>query len=148
MKRLTTTILALAFAATAATADDGKRLFAQNCASCHVTHQPQSREERMNLTAPPAAGVMWHIKQDFPSKAKALAFIVDYAKHPDAKKAICPSIRRFGVMPSGLASHLSDDQLRLIAEYWYDNYPPADYRHPKMKGMGCGHGMGGGMGMR
>ena len=76
----------------------------------------------MNLQAPPAAGVMWHIKQDFPSKEKALAFIVDYAKHPDAKKAICPSIRRFGVMPD-VASHLSDEQLRLIAEYWYDNYP-------------------------
>jgi len=88
---------------------------------------------------------MWHIKQDFDTKANAIDFIVDYAKHPDAKKAICPSIRRFGVMPSGLASHLSDDQLRLIAEYWYDNYPPADYRHPK--GMGMGRGMGGGMGM-
>ena len=146
MKRILTTALLCAAAAATLFADDGKSLFAQNCASCHITHQPQSREERMNLQAPLAAGVMWHIKQDFPSKEKALAFIVDYAKHPDAKKAICPSIRRFGVMPD-VASHLSDEQLRLIAEYWYDNYPPADYHHPQGMGMGRGRGMGmGGMG--
>ena len=137
LKRIIT-VAALVTASHLFAADDGKSLFEQNCAACHITHQPQSREERMKLQAPPAAGVMWHIKQDFPAKERALAFIVDYAKHPDAKKAICPSIRRYGVMPD-VAGHLSDAQLRLIAEYWYDNYPPASYRHPK--GMGMGRGM-------
>jgi mono/diheme cytochrome c family protein len=113
MKRIIM-VAALVAASHLFAADDGKSLFEQNCAACHITHQPQSREDRMKLQAPPAAGVMWHIKQDFPTKERALAFIVDYAKHPDAKKAICPSIRRFGVMPD-VASHLSDAQLRLIA---------------------------------
>jgi len=146
--KLFTATLTLTLAASAF-AQDGKTLFEQRCTACHITHQPQSRQERMELKAPPAAGVMWHMKQAFASKEKAVDFIVAYAKHPDAQKALCPSIRRFGVMPEGMAAGLSDEELKAIAEYWYDNFPPATYKHPKGMGRGKGHGRGmmGGMGM-
>jgi mono/diheme cytochrome c family protein len=136
-------IMGLLAASSLWAAPDGKALFEQNCAACHITRQPQTQEERMALKAPPAAGVMWHIKEAFPNKEKAIAFAVSYAKHPDADKAICPSIRRFGVMPD-VAGGLSDKELEAIVTYWYDHFPPASYQHPK--GMGRGMGRGGMMG--
>ncbi len=108
----------------------GKELFEANCMACHATKKPQNKKD---MTAPAIMGVMYHVKQRYPNKADAVRFIVDYVKNPSPQKALCPSVKRFGLMPK---LDLDDKTLTKIAEYIYDNYPPQGFKHPKGKGMG------------
>ena len=108
----------------------GKELFERHCAMCHVTSKPKDRSK---LIAPPIMGVMWHVKERYPNKADAVRFIVDYVRNPSHSKALCPSVKRFGLMPP---LHLPEKDLEMIASYLYDNFPPQGFKHPKMgKGM-------------
>ncbi|NPA83487.1 MAG: cytochrome c [Epsilonproteobacteria bacterium] len=106
---------------------DGKFLFQQNCAVCHTTSRPK---DPAKLVAPPIMGVMWHVKQRYPTKEEAIRFIVDYVQNPSHTKALCPSVRRFGLMPP--IRHLSQEELEAIASYIFDTYPPRGFRHPPM----------------
>ncbi len=110
-----------------------KSLFERNCAVCHITTKPKDRSK---LVAPPIAGVMWHVKQHYPNRAEAIRFIVDYVQNPSHAKALCPSVKRFGLMPP---LKLPKEDLEAIAAYIYDNYPPRGFKHrPMGKGMGKG----------
>ena len=117
-------------------AADGKALFKQKCTVCHITTKPTPKQ-RSQMVAPPAPGVMFHVKKKYPNKADAVAFIVDYAHNPSKEKALCPSIRRFGVMPSQKGA-VTKDELKTIASYMFDTFPPAGFKHPKGMGMGMG----------
>jgi hypothetical protein len=77
-------------------------------------------------------GVMRHVKIEYPNKKEAINFIVDYTLNPTKEKAICVNkkIEKFGLMPSQKKS-VTKEELSLIAEYIYDNYPPVGF-----KGMG------------
>ncbi len=110
----------------AADLERGKELFERYCVSCHSTTRPKDRSK---MVAPAISGVMFHIKERFKNRDEAVAFIVDYVRHPSRDKALCPSVRRFGVMP---ALNLPEDELRAIAEYLWETYPPAGFQHPKM----------------
>jgi mono/diheme cytochrome c family protein len=110
----------------AADLERGKELFERYCVSCHTTTRPKDRSK---MVAPAISGVMFHTKERFKNKDQAVAFIVDYVRHPSRDKALCPSVRRFGVMP---ALNLPEDELRAIAEYLWETYPPAGFQHPKM----------------
>jgi len=125
-------ILSMAVLVAAATASEGERLFDEKCAMCHIKQKP-TPEMRGQLVAPPAMGVMFHVKDAFGEDRKAaIAFVKDYVIHPDAAKAKClpQSLNRFGVMPSqqGL---VSDAELHEIADYMYDNFPPSGFMHGK-----------------
>ena len=115
-------------------AADGKALFEQKCAFCHITTKP-TPQQRSQMAAPPAPGVMFHVKEKYPNKSDAVAFIVDYAHNPSKEKALCPSIKRFGIMPS-LKGAVTKEELKAIASYMFDTFPPAGYKHPKGMGMG------------
>ncbi|SFP18899.1 c-type cytochrome [Hydrogenimonas thermophila] len=117
-------------------AADGKTLFEQKCAFCHMTTKP-TPQQRSQMVAPPAAGVMFHVKDRYPNKADAVNFIVDYAHNPSKEKALCPSIRRFGLMPSQKGA-VTKDELKAIASYMFDTFPPSGFKHPKGMGMGMG----------
>lgn len=110
-------------------AQNGEALFDAKCNGCHIKTRP-TQEMKRTLAAPPAMGVMFHVKQAYESKEEAIAFIKDYALNPDVAKAEClpQSIKRFGVMPSqkGL---VSDDELSKIAEYLYENFPTKAFAH-------------------
>ncbi len=111
---------------------DGKKLFEEKCMSCHIASMP-SMQQKKNMVAPPIMGVMFHVKENYSNKEDAVNFIVDYVMNPSLKKAVCMprSIKRFGLMPS-MKGIVSKDELKAIAEYIYDNYPPKDFKHPKM----------------
>ena len=109
----------------AADLERGKALFERHCVSCHSTTRPKDRSK---MVAPPISGVMFHIKERFKNRDEAIAFIVDYIPHPTREKAICPSVRRFGLMP---AMNLPKEDLEAIAEHLWENYPPAGFVHPK-----------------
>lgn len=132
MKKITLALLALV-AGTALFAHDGEALFDEKCAVCHIKTRP-TPETRSSLVAPPIMGVMMHVKEAFPGNREgALAFIKAYVVNPSAEKAVCPSIRRFGMMPS-LKGAVTDAELDAIAGYVYAVYPPKDF-HP-----GCENG--------
>jgi len=104
-----------------------KALFDIYCKSCHITTKPVNKN---SLKAPPIMGVMFHVKEVYPNKKEAIKFIVDYVKAPSFEKALCSSVKRFGLMP---AINISDRKLKKIAKYIYENFPPKGFKHPQNK---------------
>ena len=131
MKKYAAALLGAIFIFTAALwAGEGERLFDEKCLMCHIKERP-TPEIRPQLVAPPAMGVMFHVKSAFgDDRAAALAFIKEYVVNPDAAKAKCmpQSLSRFGVMPSQKGS-VTEAELELICDYLYDNFPPAGFGH-------------------
>jgi len=124
----------------------GKTLFYQKCNVCHIDTRP-TKEQAPYLLAPPIMGVMHHVKAHFKSentkadRENAIAFIMDYVHNPDKSKSVCDehAIKEFGLMPT-LKSAVSQEEIRLIANYLYDNFPPKNMNHDKMaKDMHEGH---------
>ncbi len=124
-------LLGAIFSTEALCGQDGAALFEQKCAMCHQTSRPQ---DRSTLVAPPVMGVMRHVKMHYPKKEDAVDFIAEYALHPQKSKAVCmpQKIVRFGLMPSQ-KGNVTDAQLRTIAAWMYDNFPPQGFQ-----GMGAG----------
>ena len=130
----------------AAVQDKGKTLFYQKCNVCHIDSRP-TKEQAPYLLAPPVMGIMHHVKEgikaDNPKekREKAIAFIMDYVHYPDQSKSLCEehAIKKFGLMPS-LKSAVTQEEIRLIANYLYDNFPSKGINHDKMeKDMHDGH---------
>jgi len=103
-----------------ATENSGESLFKAKCTSCHVMTRPS---DISTLVAPPAMGVMRHVKMKYGTKDDAVKFIVDYALNPLESKAVCESdkIKRFGLMPSQ-KGNVSKEELITIASWMYDNF--------------------------
>ena len=103
-------------------------LFEKRCNICHMTTMPTDAEFK-TLVAPAIMGVMRHIKMEFGNKKEAVDFIVDYTLNPSKDKAICMprKLKKFGLMPSQ-KENVTKEELRAIAEYIYDTYPPANFR--------------------
>jgi cytochrome c len=93
---------------------------------CHIKSMPKDKSK---LIAPPLMGVMRHVKMAYPTKKSAVDFIVDYVQNPSKSKAICmpQKLARFGVMPSQ-KGNITPENLRKVASWMYDNYPPANFR--------------------
>lgn len=108
--------------------ENAKALFENKCTSCHMTTMPTDAEFK-TLVAPAIMGVMRHVKMQFKNKEEAVAFIVDYVLKPRLDKAVCmpKKIKRFGLMPSQ-KGNVSKKELKTIANYIYDTYPPANFR--------------------
>ena len=97
-------------------ASDGAELFEQKCASCHTINKPA---DTSTMLAPPLRGLMYHMSESFDNKEDIIKHINSFVMNPTKEKAICRSVRRFGVMPSqkGL---LTDKELDTIAK-WMTN---------------------------
>ena len=117
------TILFLMFVCSFLEAQSGAELFEQKCASCHITAHP-SQVDKSQLIAPPAFGVVKHVKEAFNgNKEETIRFIKEYALHPSMEKAKCrpQAIKRFGLMPSQ-KDLVSEQELELIANYMLDTF--------------------------
>ncbi len=112
----------------------GKALFESKCTMCHLTTKP-TEEQMKTIVAPAIMGVMRHVKMEYPNKKEAVDFMVDFIHNPTKEKAICmdKKIEKFGLMPSQKGI-VTKEELTLISEYIFDNYPPANFR-----GMGRGN---------
>lgn len=116
---------------------DGETLFKAKCSACHVTSKP---EDMSTLIAPPMMGVMMHVKNDIEGKNEAekrenaINFIVDYVQYPSEEKSMfgAYAIERFNVMPSQ-KENVTEEELTLIANYLYDNFPSKGMGQGKMK---------------
>ena len=134
---------------------DGKQLFTNKCAVCHNLSQPADESK---VVAPPARGVMFHMTEALGSQEKVKAHIKDFVLEPSKEKAICKSVRRFGVMPSQKGV-VSKEELSVIADWMVEHLAMGKSEHQKMerkhqghgkgmhRGMGQGHGMHRGHGM-
>ena len=97
--------------------DKGEELFTQKCAVCHVMQRVQSKAD---MVAPPAKGLMFHMSEDIGSDEKILAHIKSFTINPTKDKAICRSVRRFGLMPSQ-RENITDEELDIVAHWMVDN---------------------------
>lgn len=99
----------------------GEDLFNVKCLACHIKTKPN---DPSTLVAPPLMGVMRHTKMEYNTKEEAVAFITQYVLNPQRDKAVCmpKTIERFGLMPSQKGI-VSEDELKYIASWMYDNYP-------------------------
>ncbi len=131
---LLSALLALGTLAVQAGEMSGEELFKNKCGSCHMTTRPA---DMSTLVAPPIPGVALHVKNAFPKKQDAVAFIESYALHPSRDRSLCmpAKIKRFGLMPSQ-QGNVTPEELKKIAEYIVDNYPNADFvrMHQRLEG--------------
>ena len=112
-------------------ASSAETLFDAKCAVCHVKVRS---DDKSTLVAPPANGVMRHVKMNYESKESAVAFMLSYVLDPKRDTAVCKpkSIQRFGLMPSQKGA-VSEAELKVISEWMYDNFPQAGAMHKEGK---------------
>ena len=107
----------LAFTTASFAQEKGEALFVEKCAVCHVMQIP---EDRSAMVGPPAKGIMFHMSEAFSSKEKIKAHIEDFVLNPTMEKAICNSVKRFGLMPSQKGV-ISEDELKIVSQWMIDN---------------------------
>jgi len=75
---------------------------------------------------------MMHVKEKFPAKKDAVAFMVDYIMKPDPEKALCASMDKFGLMPS-MKEVVSVDEAKAISEMMFDKFPHTEFEKKENK---------------
>jgi len=120
---------------------------------CYICHNPEASESTM--IAPPMIAVKKHYISVETTKEEFTAALVNWINDPQQEKSKMPgALRKFGIMP--YQPH-SEETIRDIADYMYDNEIPQpawfeehfQKGHGKGmmgKGMGKGKGKGKGMG--
>ena len=137
-------VAAIAAMSASAAESKGEALFKANCASCHNLTQP---EDESKMVAPLAQGVMFHLAEAFKSEEEIKKHIQTFVVDPSEEKAICRSVRRFGVMPS-LKGAVSAEDLKVISEWMVTHLATDKDAHEKMEqGMHKGQGKHRGQGM-
>ncbi|MEA1892218.1 MAG: c-type cytochrome [Campylobacterota bacterium] len=131
-KILITASLLLSVDSTLLASSNGEELFIQKCAICHSMKRPQ---DKSTMTAPPAKGIMFHMSEDIGSDEKILAHIKSFTLNPTKDKAICRSVRRFGLMPSQ-KENITPEELNTVAHWMIDNLKmtPQEYERRKNRG--------------
>ncbi len=96
-----------------------EKLFDTKCASCHVKIKPA---DFSTLIAPPAMGIVKHVKMNYNNRDEAIDFITSFALDPQESKAVCmpKTIKKFGLMPSQ-KDNVTKAELDQIAAWMYDN---------------------------
>lgn len=110
--------------------DNSKELFIQKCAVCHVLKMPQDRSQ---MIAPPARGIMFHMSEAFSDNTAIKKHITDFTMNPTEEKAICNSINRFGLMPSQ-KDLVTPSELEVIADWMIVNLKMSEEEHNKQQG--------------
>jgi len=129
-------ILMLSLVATALFANNAKELFMKKCAACHVMERSADKSD---MIAPPAKGIMFHMGEEIGSDEKILAHIKSFTMNPTKEKAICRSVRRFGLMPSQ-KENITQEELDIVAKWMISNLKMTEqeYKNRKRKGKGGG----------
>ena len=120
--------------ATALFANNAEELFMNKCAVCHIMQRPTDKSQ---MIAPPAKGIMFHMSEAIGSDEKILAHIKSFTLNPTKEKAICPSVRRFGLMPSQ-KENITEEELDIVAKWMIENLKmtPQEYKNKNSRGRG------------
>ena len=112
-----------------ASANDGKELYGQLCASCHAA-------ESNPKVAPPIFAVVDHVRQAYPKREDFISRIIEWVDEPETEVALMPgAIRKFNLMPK---LGYSQRDVEEIAEYLFDKDTvlSKEYIEHKKKGHG------------
>lgn len=120
----------------------GETLYLAHCASCHWMETPPEAEDADVVVdavrvAPPMHGVMRHMLEGIPGdeqnpqRESVIDFIISYSTNPSPETALCSgnAIERFGMMPPQ-GELVTPEELRLIAEYLFDDVVPMEPHEP------------------
>ena len=107
---------------------DAAEIFHAKCQLCHTTRQV-TPSEREKLLGPPVEEVMLKVKEKYPIREDAVRFIADYVRAPSIDKALCPSLDRYGLMPS-MEKTLTKAEAEAVAEMLFDTYPRGTVKKP------------------
>jgi len=110
---------------------DAQKRFKQSCVVCH-TDKLIDPNNKSNLIGPPADEVLTHVKEKFDNKKDAVAFMVDYIMKPDADKALCASMDKFGLMPS-MEGVVTPEEAKAIVAMMYDTFPRSEFAQKDKK---------------
>lgn len=121
--------LAISFNNSLLATDNGEELFKNKCGICHPMTRPADRSQ---MIAPPAKGLMFHMSEELESDEKILAHINSFVINPSKEKAICRSVKRFGLMPSQKGI-ITNEELDIVAKWMVDNLKMSkqDYQNRK-----------------
>jgi mono/diheme cytochrome c family protein len=109
-------LLSLSILAISLFASEGQKLFEQKCTACHNITPPSTMSERQNIVAPPIGNVLYHLDMEFKTADAIKKHIVEFTLNPTKEKAICNSVKRFGLMPSQKES-VTKAELEKIADF-------------------------------
>ena len=109
--------------------ENGEELFTEKCATCHPMTRP---DDRSQMVAPPAKGIMFHMSEEIGGDEKVLAHIQSFTMSPTKEKAICRSVRRFGLMPSQ-KDNITKEELKIVAHWMIDNLKISKEQYNKEK---------------
>jgi len=126
-----TGLLLVAGALQASEPIDAQKRFKQSCVVCH-TDKLIDPNNKGNLVGPPADEVLTHVKEKFDNKKDAVAFMVDYIMKPDADKALCASMDKFGLMPS-MEGVVTPEEAKAIVAMMYDTFPRSAFTQKDKK---------------
>ncbi len=130
-KIILTAIIATGFLSAAE--KSGEELFKAKCAVCHKMGNPQTLD-KTKFVAPPLMGVVTHLQEAFKTKEERVKHIKEFVLNPTKEKAICPSVKRFGLMPSQ-KGNVSEEELAKIAEFMAEQKGMSAKMHKRMQGM-------------
>jgi cytochrome c553 len=122
-------------------ASKGKQLFEQKCVFCHAKTPPATMQEREKMIAPPIGNVLYHLDMSFKTADEIKSHINSFVMNPTKEKAICNSVKRFGLMPSQKGV-LTKDELNQISEFLTNIIIYSKNSHKKRKGCGGGCAVG------
>jgi uncharacterized membrane protein len=109
--------------------NDAKQIFEQKCMTCHTITPPK---DKSTMLAPPMKGVMFHMADEIGNIEKIRAHFNDFVLNPTKEKAICKSVRRFGLMPS-LKGQITKEELSIVTDWIIENLSVTPEQYKKMK---------------
>ncbi len=89
-------------------------------------------EDKSTMVAPLAKAVVFHLGEAFKTKDAMKKHINEFAINPTREKAICKSIKRFGLMPS-LNGSVRKEELEKISEWMVNNLSMTQEEHQAMQ---------------
>ena len=119
MKPLLILFLIFTFFSTHSLAEkQGKRLFETHCLSCHLLYKPK---DTSGIKAPPLEIMVPRMREFIPDNTTVEAHINDFVLDPTERKAVCPAVDIFGLMPS-LEGNVTKEELARIAKWMVEHF--------------------------
>ncbi len=99
--------------------DENRKALRIISTTCFTCHSPEREMDHKGRTGPPIFKIRQHYMRDGITRDEFVAEVSSFLKEPtEAKAKMKGAIRNFGLMPR---MPLPDEDIRMIAEYLYDN---------------------------
>lgn len=98
--------------------EEGSLLFEKHCMRCHLLYKPK---DTGGIKAPPLEIMVPRMREFIPDNTTVEAHINDFVLDPTERKAVCPAVDIFGLMPS-MEGNLTKEELARIAKWMVDHF--------------------------